>query len=100
MIRRPPRSTLFPYTTLFRELVVGAAQRLHVLPVDVDRATRFFTRARQADADAGRFRFTWPVDDAAHDGERHLLDALVRVFPLGHLVADVSLNPFGELLEL
>src|SRR3712207_8869171 len=24
MIRRPPRSTLFPYTTLFRSLVFGA----------------------------------------------------------------------------
>src|SRR2546422_6430644 len=24
MIRRPPRSTLFPYTTLFRSLTVGA----------------------------------------------------------------------------
>src|SRR5258708_31950133 len=23
MIRRPPRSTLFPYTTLFRSLVIG-----------------------------------------------------------------------------
>src|SRR5256885_13121219 len=32
MIRRPPRSTLFPYTTLFRsaaELVVGAHDRQH-----------------------------------------------------------------------
>src|SRR3712207_7697931 len=29
MIRRPPRSTLFPYTTLFRsDLVVGAAEEL------------------------------------------------------------------------
>src|SRR3712207_6952568 len=26
MIRRPPRSTLFPYTTLFRSLGVGAMQ--------------------------------------------------------------------------
>src|SRR5688572_32434128 len=26
MIRRPPRSTLFPYTTLFRSLDAGAAQ--------------------------------------------------------------------------
>src|SRR3712207_6946390 len=26
MIRRPPRSTLFPYTTLFRSLSVGVAQ--------------------------------------------------------------------------
>src|SRR2546430_16888681 len=24
MIRRPPRSTLFPYTTLFRSMVIGA----------------------------------------------------------------------------
>src|SRR2546430_5459660 len=28
MIRRPPRSTLFPYTTLFRSELVGAAVRL------------------------------------------------------------------------
>src|SRR2546427_1660597 len=30
MIRRPPRSTLFPYTTLFRSLVVNDA-RNHLL---------------------------------------------------------------------
>src|SRR5260221_8356797 len=29
MIRRPPRSTLFPYTTLFRSLVVGAHRPAH-----------------------------------------------------------------------
>src|SRR3712207_7091916 len=27
MIRRPPRSTLFPYTTLFRSPAAGAARR-------------------------------------------------------------------------
>src|SRR2546425_8436310 len=27
MIRRPPRSTLFPYTTLFRSVIVSAIQR-------------------------------------------------------------------------
>src|SRR3712207_7367932 len=27
MIRRPPRSTLFPYTTLFRSIVVKQTQR-------------------------------------------------------------------------
>src|SRR3712207_8437748 len=32
MIRRPPRSTLFPYTTLFRSL--PAEQELRQLPVD------------------------------------------------------------------
>src|SRR3712207_7213770 len=40
MIRRPPRSTLFPYTTLFRSLVAEAAvllergQDLQVEPVE------------------------------------------------------------------
>src|SRR5262245_64924948 len=28
MIRRPPRSTLFPYTTLFRSLLVDGAEAL------------------------------------------------------------------------
>src|SRR2546426_9350072 len=28
MIRRPPRSTLFPYTTLFRSIVTAALDRL------------------------------------------------------------------------
>src|SRR3989440_9113634 len=40
MIRRPPRSTLFPYTTLFRS-AVGApgnaqARRIHAAPGDRD----------------------------------------------------------------
>src|SRR5256885_17217424 len=32
MIRRPPRSTLFPYTTLFRSSIVDSTVRLHGLP--------------------------------------------------------------------
>src|SRR2546430_8585731 len=31
MIRRPPRSTLFPYTTLFRSLEVQGVRRHHVV---------------------------------------------------------------------
>src|SRR3712207_7833552 len=42
MIRRPPRSTLFPYTTLFRSLDRGGAEQLLVAAIgeddeDVDR---------------------------------------------------------------
>src|SRR5690349_22628058 len=38
MIRRPPRSTLFPYTTLFRSVVISLARLNRILEVDpVDR---------------------------------------------------------------
>src|SRR5256884_1834555 len=46
MIRRPPRSTLFPYTTLFRSLNLGIATRmtrtsmLEVLPLDFVKTAR------------------------------------------------------------
>src|SRR5947207_11852519 len=29
MIRRPPRSTLFPYTTLFRSVVTAGSEQMH-----------------------------------------------------------------------
>src|SRR3712207_7486662 len=35
MIRRPPRSTLFPYTTLFRSQVLLVHQVEHVPPEDL-----------------------------------------------------------------
>src|SRR5437016_9655575 len=31
MIRRPPRSTLFPYTTLFRSCIEERGRRVHVI---------------------------------------------------------------------
>src|SRR2546422_4491611 len=37
MIRRPPRSTLFPYTTLFRSGHVGAAAEILKLALPVER---------------------------------------------------------------
>src|SRR3989442_9960059 len=41
MIRRPPRSTLFPYTTLFRSLLCGGPHRLpHLVPHGHRRAPR------------------------------------------------------------
>src|SRR5258707_9713481 len=50
MIRRPPRSTLFPYTTLFRSILIvvcisiGAAYVVHLL------AERPFTRSSRPHA--------------------------------------------------
>src|SRR5256884_92104 len=48
MIRRPPRSTLFPYTTLFRSLAATqlagafAAKRIHSLGVGPKEALGYF----------------------------------------------------------
>src|SRR3712207_6890059 len=35
MIRRPPRSTLFPYTTLFRSLLAGPGDLLLLVPEEL-----------------------------------------------------------------
>src|SRR2546426_3932357 len=40
MIRRPPRSTLFPYTTLFRSLVLEIDHRVIVPDGGLDQALR------------------------------------------------------------
>src|SRR5258705_3957283 len=39
MIRRPPRSTLFPYTTLFRSLLVLGVEIEEAAPDEVARST-------------------------------------------------------------
>src|SRR5688572_32045704 len=55
MIRRPPRSTLFPYTTLFRSLTLvqdalAAANRVR----DIVRDLRIFGRAEEEDRKSTR----------------------------------------------
>src|SRR3712207_7716226 len=47
MVRRPPRSTLFPYTTLFRSRPVGDLARAHGTPLFVLDEADF--RGRAAD---------------------------------------------------
>src|SRR2546430_11365686 len=48
MIRRPPRSTLFPYTTLFRSLQADTRRRLAVRPRDLLEAGEEGTRVLPA----------------------------------------------------
>src|SRR5258708_13927751 len=54
MIRRPPRSTLFPYTTLFRSLLVrpgrlAAKENLRVQAADPEHDLLARTNVRQTD---------------------------------------------------
>src|SRR6266487_1424530 len=53
MIRRPPRSTLFPYTTLFRAQPASEPKRLGQLPVTITQASSGLTgtgRRKQLEA--------------------------------------------------
>src|SRR3989441_12576957 len=61
MIRRPPRSTLFPYTTLFRSPLAGpreerSAQALRVRPGETDGGVR----------PAGEVPEDGPADEGRH----------------------------------
>src|SRR2546422_5333680 len=53
MIRRPPRSTLFPYTTLFRSLSVGRVARIHIRVHD-SRSANEAARVAKVVRDAGK----------------------------------------------
>src|SRR2546430_10853866 len=50
MIRRPPRSTLFPYTTLFRSVLLDFIRNHHVL------RARFFVFGRAVSGTGGGLR--------------------------------------------
>src|SRR2546427_9648247 len=67
MIRRPPRSTLFPYTTLFRSLVPQRLDRIEAAGAD-----RGVNAEGDADADAeGQRHPHRPQGDAGGRSEEH-----------------------------
>src|SRR5712672_2827557 len=68
MIRRPPRSTLFPYTTLFRSRL--AEQRPNRLPPSRPRPPELGKPQRQPPAHAGR--------GGGHRGRAGDVDATLR----------------------
>src|SRR3712207_6992768 len=70
MIRRPPRSTLFPYTTLFRSLVLVE----ELLELDVDRLA---VPDEDGHADAGGRDLDGGVEDLL--GLDHHLPFLARL---------------------
>src|SRR3712207_7860752 len=77
MIRRPPRSTLFPYTTLFRSDPPEERLRLRVLmPILGDHVGRVIDRGElKLVRDRGSFEFRY-FDNAAPVSPRSLDDLL------------------------
>src|SRR3712207_5122965 len=98
MIRRPPRSTLFPYTTLFRSLpedAVRAAGRPVAEPtfkLDVTTPEGALSDRRRAElVDAA----TKVIRDAASIPE----DGAMRVWVLCHEVAEGSWGAGGHVVR-
>src|SRR5690554_7481610 len=54
MTRRPPRSTLFPYTTLFRS-VKRYLRRAHIKEKELERLQEELERYRQSHPETGEF---------------------------------------------
>src|SRR2546429_7094479 len=77
MIRRPPRSTLFPYTTLFRSLIISAGHRRDVQDLD-------------ANTKISSLQHRWPkdIDPKAHRSEEHTSELQSRL----HLVCRLLLE--------
>src|SRR5688572_31511887 len=70
MIRRPPRSTLFPYTTLFRSQEIASFQSIEVpfnvvLTLDTSGSTRF----KLEDIQAAAFAFVKQLRSEEHTTE-------------------------------
>src|SRR5256885_11165296 len=73
MIRRPPRSTLFPYTTLFRSIPVYN---------EADTVARVVARLRSVPLEVELVA----IDDASTDGSADILDGLCREGRLDRVV--------------
>src|SRR2546422_11224498 len=81
MIRRPPRSTLFPYTTLFRSLRVEAGEGGQQRGMDVQDASRKSPDEIRAQ-DAHEAREAHQVHLKLLEDTDHLTVVLFSAFPL------------------
>src|SRR2546430_6149790 len=87
MIRRPPRSTLFPYTTLFRSVGCGVVQAVEGRPLDEH---RLVLSAQGGDARAYEelvrmhrevaFRVAYVVTRSAAEAEDAAQDGFVKAW--------------------
>src|SRR3712207_7479958 len=89
MIRRPPRSTLFPYTTLFRSRVIEAPSRSDRLPSPRLRGRGRGRRAGDVPALAGRRRRGRPGPRSVADrSEEHTSELQSRQYLVCRLLLE------------
>src|SRR3712207_8744505 len=88
MIRRPPRSTLFPYTTLFRSETVGVGQSEVAVAEMVD-SFLFLTLARTGDQLQGIKRGILEIADViAVRSEEHTSELQSRQYLVCRLLLE------------
>src|SRR3989441_4484751 len=103
MIRRPPRSTLFPYTTLFRSVIVGSppTQRGVVCAASYE-ARKFGVRSAMPSVTAGRLCpkgvFVRPRMEHYREGSGKIMAIVAHT---GALIEQVSIDEaYLELPEV
>src|SRR3712207_7358274 len=93
MIRRPPRSTLLPYTTLFRSLVLMST---YARPDALLRFQLNFWRwlAEVAPSERAFFEafFTWVYTPRAHRSEEHTSELQSRQYLVCRLLLEKKNN--------
>ena len=90
MIRRPPRSTLFPYTTLFRSVDLRVGGRYHLSMRDERGALHGVIGVYTEVVPAERLAFTWTWENepsVMRGSEGSLVDIVLRGAPEGTQVA-------------
>src|SRR2546422_3195102 len=94
MIRRPPRSTLFPYTTLFRSLIDGDVRRgsLH-------RAVRARRQPGLTDFLAGRAPFEATVQGTPYRSEEHTSELQSRLHLVCRLLLEKKKKKYNTAID-
>ena len=78
---------------------IRPAQRHNLLTIHENRRRRLLAGAWETDANIGMFALARPIDDTAHDRNRHVLHAFIAGAPLVHFRTDVALHLAGEFLK-
>src|SRR3712207_8417673 len=83
MIRRPPRSTLFPYTTLFRSITLRGQELLKGIVAELER-----TGARPIEVDTDGVYFVPPGGVADQRSEEHTSELQSRQYLVCRLLLE------------
>src|SRR3989441_13010506 len=96
MIRRPPRSTLFPYTTLFRSRRCASAWRRSAPPLAGTDARGAPSHVRLQDR--ADFHDASPLQDGTPQRELHRLGEVLRLDQgvAAHDILGLRVRPVGD----